>query len=82
MHGVTRSRLKLNNMVYFKCGSIIVIPVAFTVDFMGSRISPIVSLLLLAGHFGPIHDAIKSAVAVTGIKEKGKRLFLILKSYS
>ena len=74
---VSSSRIRFTS----KFGSIIFIPVAAAVDFMGLRISPIVSLLLLAGHFGPIRDAIKSAIAATGIKGKGKRFFHILKPY-
>ena len=49
---------------------------------MESRTGQIAPLLLLVEHFGPIRDAIKSAVAATGIKGKGKRFFHILKPYS
>ena len=39
------------------------------VDFMGSRIGAIASLLLQVDHFGPIHDTIKSTIAAIGIEK-------------
>ena len=49
------------------------IPVAAKVDYMVARIGPIAPLLFLVDHFGPIHDTIKSTVAVTGIEKYNEK---------
>ena len=48
--------------------SIFSIPVAATVNFMVSRIGLKAPLLLLLDNFGPIHDTLKSTVAVEGME--------------
>jgi len=47
-----------------------------TIDFIVSRIGPIVPSLLLEDHFGPIRDAIKSTAGTEKIKTlKVNRIF-------
>ena len=62
-HAGQRNRLQLMKMVYLKHFSYFKL-----VEFMVSRIGPIVPLLLLVNYFGPICDTIKSTLADTGMK--------------